>query len=79
MVNEDYDTEGMNFSIPLKDARLISGHAAEYLAPLPIYQAALQPYYAAVAQGHRDQDASAVCAAMEAAANHTRKRQGNDS
>ncbi len=31
MVNDDYDTEGMNFSIPLKDARLISGHAAEYV------------------------------------------------
>ncbi len=47
MVNQDYATEGMNFSIPLKDARLISAHAAEHLCPTPIYQAALQPYYAA--------------------------------
>lgn len=73
MVDEDYRKEGMNFSIPLKDSRLISAHAAEHLCPTPIYQAALQPYYAAVAQGHHDEDASAVCAAMELAANHTRK------
>ncbi len=74
MVNEEYDKEGMNFSIPLKDSRLISAHAAEHLCPIPIYQAALQPYYAAVAQGHHDQDASAVCAAMEMAANYTRPK-----
>ena len=60
--------------MPLKDSRLISEHAAEHLCPIPIYQAALQPYYAAVAQGHRDQDASAVWKAMELAANHVRKK-----
>ena len=74
MVAEDYDKEGMNFSIPLKDSRLISAHAADHFCPIPIYQAALQPYYAAVAQGHQDEDASAVCAAMELAANHSRKK-----
>ncbi len=74
MVDEDYRKGGMNFSVPLKDSRLISAHAAEHLCPIPIYQAALQPYYAAVAQGHHDEDASAVCAAMELAANHTRKK-----
>ena len=74
MVDQDYTREGMNFSTPLKDSRLISAHAAELLCPIPIYQAALQPYYAAVAQGHRDEDASAVCAAMELAANHVRKK-----
>ncbi|MDA1090791.1 MAG: NAD(P)-dependent oxidoreductase [Proteobacteria bacterium] len=74
MVNEEYDKEGMNFSIPLKDSRLISAHAADHLCPIPIYQAALQPYYAAVAQGHHDEDASAVCAALERAANYTRPK-----
>ncbi len=74
MVDENYTKEGMNFSTPLKDSRLISAHAAELLCPIPIYQAALQPYYAAVAQGHRDEDASAVCAALELAANHVRKK-----
>ncbi len=74
MAAENYDKEGMNFSIPLKDSRLISAHAAEHLCPIPIYQAALQPYYAAVAQGHHDEDAAAVCAAMELAANYSRKK-----
>jgi 3-hydroxyisobutyrate dehydrogenase-like beta-hydroxyacid dehydrogenase len=72
MARNDYDHEGMNFSVPLKDSRLISAHAAALLCPTPIYQAALQPYYAAVAQGHHDEDSAAVCAAMELAANCTR-------
>lgn len=74
MVDEDYTKEGMNFSIPLKDARIISEHAASVFCPTPVYQAALQPYYAAVAQGHHDEDASAVCTALEHAANVTRNR-----
>jgi len=68
MARNNYEHEGMNFSVPLKDARFISEHAASLCAPIPIYQAALQPYYAAVAQGHIDEDAAAVCAAMERAA-----------
>ena len=72
MVNEEYETEGMNFSIPLKDSKLITAHAAEHMVPLPVYQAALQPYYAAVAQGHHDEDASSVLAALERAINFTR-------
>ncbi|NQV99759.1 MAG: NAD(P)-dependent oxidoreductase [Rhodospirillales bacterium] len=74
MVDEDYRREGMNFSIPLKDARIISEHAASLYCPTPVYQAALQPYYAAVAQGHHDEDASAVCTALEQAANVQRDR-----
>ena len=50
-------------------SRLIAEHAARHLVPTPIYHAALQSYYAAVAQGHGDEDQSAVCAAMERAAN----------
>jgi 2-hydroxy-3-oxopropionate reductase len=72
MARNDYHHEGMNFSISLKDARIITAHAADLACPIPIYQAALQPYYAAVAQGHHDEDAAAVCAAMELAANHVR-------
>jgi len=72
MARNDYRHEGMNFSIPLKDARIITAHAADLACPIPVYQAALQPYYAAVAQGHHDEDAAAVCAAMELAANHFR-------
>ena len=74
MARDDYRHEGMNFSIPLKDARIISAHAAELSCPLPIYQAALQLYYAAVAQGHHDEDAAAVCTAAERAANFVRSK-----
>jgi 2-hydroxy-3-oxopropionate reductase len=73
MANNDYYKEGMNFSIPLKDAGIITAHAAENYCPIPVYQAALQPYYAAVAQGHHDADAAAVCAALELAANCVRE------
>lgn len=73
MVKEDYEKEGQNFSIPLKDAKLIAAHAAELQCPTPVYQAALQPYYAAVAQGHSHEDPAAVCAVMERAANFQRK------
>jgi 3-hydroxyisobutyrate dehydrogenase len=69
MAEGEYAKEGMNFSIPLKDSRLIADHAARHLCPTPIYHAALQNYYAAVAQGHAAEDQSAVCAAMERAAN----------
>lgn len=68
MVEEDYQREGMNLSVPLKDARIISDHAASLCCPTPIYQVALQNYYAAAAQGHEDEDAAAVCRVMERAA-----------
>ena len=74
MANNNYTHEGMNFSIPMKDSRIISDHAAKHCAPIPIYQAALQPYYAAVSQGHFDEDQSAVCAALELAANCVRDK-----
>ncbi len=72
MANNNYDHEGMNFSVPLKDSRFISDHAHHLRVPTPIYHVALQSYYAAVAQGHHDEDAAAVCAAMERAANFER-------
>ena len=77
MAENDYRAEGMNFSVPLKDAPIIAAHAAAHRCPIPIYQAALQPYYAAVAQGRGDEDASAVCAALELAANVTREKDGS--
>lgn len=74
MVNNNYDHEGMNFSVPIKDSRFISDHAHQMCVPTPIYHVALQSYYAAVAQGHNDEDAAAVCAAMERAANCERPK-----
>jgi putative dehydrogenase len=74
MANNNYDHEGMNFSVPIKDSRFISDHAHRMQVPTPIYHVALQSYYAAIAQGHFDEDAAAVCAAMERAANFKRPK-----
>jgi 3-hydroxyisobutyrate dehydrogenase-like beta-hydroxyacid dehydrogenase len=72
MAENNYEKEGMNFSVPLKDSRIISDHAASVHCPIPLYQAALQFYHAAVAQGYGHMDAAAVCAVMEKAANVNR-------
>ena len=72
MVEEDYQKEAMNLSVPLKDARIISEHAASLFCPIPLYQVALQSYYAAAAQGFTDKDAAVVCHVLERAANHQR-------
>jgi len=72
MVDEDYQKEAMNLSVPLKDARIISEHAASLFCPIPLYQTALQSYYAAAAQGLADKDAAVVCQVMEQTANHQR-------
>ena len=74
MAADDYDYEGSNFSTPIKDSRFISQHAHDLRVPTPIYHVALQSYYAAVAQGHFDEDAAAVVKAMERAANVERGR-----
>lgn len=68
MANNNYDHEGMNFSVPIKDSRFISDHAHQMEVPTPIYHVALQSYYAAVAQGLGHLDAAAVCRSMEHAA-----------
>lgn len=69
MAENDYAVEGMNFSIPLKDSRIISEHAARMGAPIPLYQLSLQYYHAANAQGLGHLDAAAVCRVMERMAN----------
>ena len=68
MVDGDYAKEGMNFSVPMKDARIITSHAADLNVPIPLYSAALQLYHAAVAQGLESEDAAAVCKVYERAA-----------
>jgi len=73
MVEEDYQKEAMNLSVPLKDARIISDHAASLYCPIPLYQMALQSYYSAAAQGLSGKDAAVVCQVLERAANHQRE------
>lgn len=65
MVDEEYTADGMNMSIPLKDSAIISQHAAQLRCPLPLYQVALQQYFAAAAQGFDHMDASVVCKVSE--------------
>jgi len=72
MIDEDYQKESMNLSVPLKDARIISEHAASLYCPIPLYQVALQSYYSAAAQGLADNDAAVICQVLERAANHHR-------
>mgnify|MGYP001216213700 FL=1 len=74
MAENNYAVEGMNFSIPLKDSRIISEHAASLGVPIPLYHTALQFYHAAVAQGMAHLDAAAVCRVMERLANCERPR-----
>jgi L-threonate 2-dehydrogenase len=69
MAENDYAREGMNFSVPLKDSRIIAEHAASVASPIPLYQAAVQFYHAAAAQGMAHLDAAAVCRVMERLAN----------
>ena len=69
MVEEDYDKEGMNFSTPIKDSTFITELSKKHMMPLPIYQVALQYYYAAVAQGNYNKDAASVLKAIEKNAN----------
>ena len=69
MAENDYAKEGMNFSVPLKDSRIIAEHAATIGVPIPLYQAAVQFYHAAAAQGLAHLDAAAVCRVMERLAN----------
>jgi 3-hydroxyisobutyrate dehydrogenase-like beta-hydroxyacid dehydrogenase len=73
MVDEDYEKEGMNFSTPIKDSSFITSLSKKHMVPLPIYQVALQYYYAAVAQGHFDKDAASVLKVLERNANLKRE------
>ncbi len=69
MAENDYDKEGMNFSVPLKDSQIIAQHAASVGSPIALYQAAVQYYQAANAQGLGHLDAAAVCKVIERMAN----------
>ena len=59
----------MNFSTPMTDSVFITELSKQHMMPLPIYQVALQYYYAAVAQGNFNKDAASVLKAIEKNAN----------
>ena len=68
MADGDYTNVSMALSLWRKDIETIAAFAADLHCPVPLFTTAAQPYYAALAQGHGDQDTAAVCAVLEDAA-----------
>ena len=68
MAAGDYTAVSMALGLWRKDIETIAAFAADVQCPVPLFAAAAQPYYAALAQGLGDQDTAAVCAVLEAAA-----------
>jgi 3-hydroxyisobutyrate dehydrogenase-like beta-hydroxyacid dehydrogenase len=69
MATNDYRKGELNFSVPLKDARIIAEQAASVLCPLPLYQGRAAAVLRGGGAGALRRGPAAVCAAMERAAN----------
>jgi 3-hydroxyisobutyrate dehydrogenase len=74
MAEGDYSSVSMALSLWRKDIETIASFAADLHCPVPLFTAAAQPYYAALAQGLGDLDTAAVCAVFEEAARVVRTR-----
>jgi putative dehydrogenase len=68
MAKGDYSAVSMALRLWRKDIETIAAFAADVQCPVPLFTAAAQPYYAALAQGLGEQDTAAVCAVFEEAA-----------
>jgi putative dehydrogenase len=68
MADGNYSDVSMALALWRKDIETIAAFAADVQCPVPVFTAAAQPYYAALAQGLGDQDTAAVCAVFEEAA-----------
>ena len=73
MVAGQYDQPTATMETHLKDIDIIGTFAAELHCPTPLFTAAVQFYYAGVAQGRGGQDTAAVCAVLEKLAGIERK------
>lgn len=60
MADRDYTTSRGTYGIARKDAQIISDFAIENLAPVPMFQAALQMHRAGMAQGYTQNDAASL-------------------
>jgi len=65
MVAGRYDNVTATNKTHLKDLQIIMGYGQEVRAPLPLFAAASQYYYAAYEQGAADLDTAAVCLVAE--------------
>jgi 3-hydroxyisobutyrate dehydrogenase-like beta-hydroxyacid dehydrogenase len=60
MVDGDYKTSRGTYNISRKDAKIIGAIAQEIEAPAPVFNAALQMHYAAMAQGYSSMDTASL-------------------
>jgi 3-hydroxyisobutyrate dehydrogenase len=73
MVSGKYNEPTATMKTHLKDLDIIGKFAADLHCPTPLFTAAVQFYYAGVAQGRDGQDTAAVCAVLEKLAGIERK------
>ena len=60
MVDRDYVTSRGTYGIARKDAQIIADFAIENLAPVPMFQAAIQMHRAGMAQGYVENDTASL-------------------
>jgi len=68
MVAGDYDDATMKIDVWQKDLDIIGAFAASLDCPAPLFDAAVEPYRAAMDQGLAKKDTAAVCVVLEKAA-----------
>ena len=78
MVSGQYNEPTATMKTHLKDLDIIGKFAADLHCPTPLFTAAVQFYYAGVAQGRDGQDTAAVCAVLEKLAGIERKGSSDD-
>ncbi len=65
MAQQDYARPGIQASLFDKDMRIIAAYAAQVGSPVPLFTLASAFYQAALAQGHGEEDTSAVHAVLK--------------
>lgn len=65
MVADDYSDVGMSNRLYQKDLQVITDFAADVRCPVNLFASSVQPYRAALEQGHAESDTAAVCAVLE--------------
>ncbi len=74
MVADDYDNATMKISVWQKDMQVIGDFGKQIRSPMPMFDATLPVYAAALKSGHAEHDTAAVCAVLESMAGFKRKR-----
>ena len=73
MVRGDYSEAMITLSVWAKDMTIIGDFARQVGCPTPLFAATAPIYTSAVAMGREAEDTAAVCAVLEALANHRRR------